>query len=161
MSNMEKKKLVFFDFATHYGGSRQSTLVLAKELQKYCDVIILDAYGTCVGYIETIKRYELRYIVVQPDAKRTYIGGSNKVDRWFRAIRNSGEMLVFINRLRKILKEIGPDVISVNAYKSLFFISRAVGKKIPITYYLRGEGAYPMVLQQIRLEKYIACNRAF
>lgn len=139
----KRRKLVFFDFATHYGGSRQSTLVLARELQKYCDVVILDAYGTCAGYIEAIKRYGIRYIVVQPSAKRTYVGGLNKIDRWFRVIRNSGEMLIFINRLRRILKEVSPNVISVNAYKSFFFISRAVGKKIPITYYLRVEGAYP------------------
>jgi len=139
----KKKKIVFFDCALHFGGSKQNTLLLARELQNYCEVYIVDAYGTCPEYLQAIDQYGLQRFIVQPEAKKAYIGGTNSFDRICRVIGHTGQMFYFVKQLRQVLAEISPQVISVNAYKSLFYVARATKTDIPITYYVRLEGEFP------------------
>jgi len=137
-------KVLFFDFATHFGGSRQSTLLLADELKKHCEVYIADAYGTCIPYLNALNRSGIQYFVVQPQARYSYVGHyDSPLLRTIKVLKSMPEMICLIDKMRKIIKHIEPDVISVNGYKSLFFTARAIDNKIPITYYVRGERLYP------------------
>ena len=136
---------VFFDCIICYGGSNQSTVLIIKEMQKHCDVMVLDAYGTCKEYHEALRHNGIKTVVIQPSANRTYIGrdirsGRRRIGRLIASIP---EMICFIRRLKHTIKETAPKAIWVNSYKAFFFLSLAIDKSIPIAYYARGENTYP------------------
>ena len=134
---------VFFDCVTHFGGSSHSTVLIIREIQKSCDVMVLDAYGTCKEYHEELKRGGIKTIVIKPNPKRPYIGGSSKLGRFMRFVASTPEMIDLIWRLRRTIKSLSPRAVWTNSYKALFPLSRAIGSSLPLAYYVRGEGMYP------------------
>ncbi len=112
-SNIVKKPFVFFECVNHFGGSNQSTILLIKEIQKYCNIIVLDGYGTCREYFDSLKQNGINCSVIQPKAKMTYIGRSSKSGkrRIGRLIASVPEMIRFIRRLRCVIEKINPRAI--------------------------------------------------
>lgn len=51
ISPQHEGPLVYFDFATYYGGSFTATVQLIRELIRLTDVEVIDVYGTCEPYI--------------------------------------------------------------------------------------------------------------
>lgn len=135
---------VFFDCIIHFGGSNQSTILIIKEMQKYCDVVVLDAYGTCKEYHEALRSNGIKTIVIKPNPKRSYIGGDSKLERFIRSVASVPEMLDLIRRLRRTIKALSPRAVWTNSNKGLFVLSRAVGSRYPLAYYARGERMYPL-----------------
>lgn len=138
-----KKPIVFFEFAMHFGGSNLSTLLLIREMRKYENIAVVDAYGCCRQHLDFMSEFNIPYHIVQPNARRTVIGGSNFFIRAGRVMVSSLEMLGFIKRLRSMLLDISPRAIWVNSYKALRFLTFAVGDKFPIALYVRVEGMHP------------------
>jgi glycosyltransferase involved in cell wall biosynthesis len=143
LSTGKKKTLVFFDCTIHFGGSNQSTLLMIREVQKSCDVIVLDAYGICREYHDAMKRWRINNRIALPNPKYWYIGGSNPLTRTARVLASGFEMVLLIRRLEQEIEDIQPSVVWTNSQKGFFFISHAVGRTVPIVYYARGEGMYP------------------
>lgn len=137
------RPFVLFDCVILYGGSVRSTVLIIKEMQKHCDVIVLDAYGTCKEYHKALKSYGIKTIVIQPNPKRSYIGRTTKLGRIGRLVASIPEMTDLVLRLRRTIKKLSPKAIWVNGRKSLFLLSRAVGSRYPLAYYARGENMYP------------------
>jgi len=139
----EKKRLVFFDCITHFGGSGQVTLRTIKEMQKHCEVLVLDAYGVCKEYHDALKRFKIANQVLLSDAKYCCIGGSNFLSRASRVLAGGAEMLKLIGALKKKVAEIQPDAIWTTSNKGLFYLLHAVGKDVPVVFFAHGEKSYP------------------
>ena len=134
---------VFFDCVTHFGGSNHSTVLIIKEMQRHCDVVVLDAYGTCKEYHEALKSHGIKTTVIQPNPKRPYIGGLTRFERLQRFVASTPEMIDLVRRLRRALEHLSPRAIWTNGRKALFLLSRAVDSHYPLAYYARGENMYP------------------
>jgi len=140
---------VFFDGVTHFGGSYRSTVLIIKEMQKYCDVIVIDIYGACDDYTTELKRYGIKTIVVKRSyANTAYIVGKSRLVRLVNFIKKLPETIGIILQLRRIIDQIKPQAIWINSRKALFFLSRAVGKRYPLAYYCRGENMYPWFISR-------------
>lgn len=140
---------VFFEGVTHFGGSYRSTVLIIKEMQKYCDVIAVDIYGACDEYTKELKRYGIKTIIVKPNPiKGAYVSGQSKLARFIHFMLKLPETIDIIRRLRRIINDISPQAIWVNSRKALFFLSRAVGKRYPLAYYSRGENMYPWLMSR-------------
>ena len=87
-----KPRLVFFDFVTHYGGAQRSTVYLLQHLRRSFDIHIVDPYGVCSEYQQTLQRNELAVTVLKPEAKAHYIGGNGSTKRFGRLIRQCPEL---------------------------------------------------------------------
>jgi len=142
-STRQKKLLVFFDAIVHFGGSGQVTLRTIKEMKRYCDVLVLDAYGVCREYHEAMKRFGIASEVLLEGSKYHRIGGRGRLGRGWRVLAAGLEMLKVIRRLRTRLAEIQPDAVWTTSNKGLFFLSRAAGKEVVMVYFAHGERAYP------------------
>jgi glycosyltransferase involved in cell wall biosynthesis len=116
---------------------------MIREIQKSCEVIVLDAYGVCKEYHEAMRRWGINNRVVLKNPRYSYIGGANLFARAGRILASGLEMKQLVGRLRQEIEDIQPDVVWTNSQKGFFFVSRAVGKSLPIIYYARGEGMYP------------------
>jgi glycosyltransferase involved in cell wall biosynthesis len=136
-------RLVFFDCVTHFGGSNQSTLLTIREMQKRCEVIVLDAYGVCREYHDTMERFAIKNIVVQPNPKYSYVGGLTPLARIGRILAGSVEIAQLVKRLGKTLGDISPDAIWTNSHKGFCFLCWAVASRIPLVYFVRSESMYP------------------
>jgi len=141
---MGKGPLVFYDSVTHFGGGYQSTVLIARELHKLCDIVVLDAYGACKEYCDVLKRGGVKTIVLKPNPIRPLIGGNTKLERVFRYAMSIPRITDLLLRLRRTLKELSPRAIWTNQNKALFLLSRAVGDSFPLAFYTRGEGYYPV-----------------
>ncbi len=136
-------RLVFFDCVTHFGGSNQSTLLTIREMQKHAEVIVLDAYGVCREYHDTMERFAIKNIVVQPNPKYSYVGGLTPLARISRILAGSVEIAQLVKRLGKTLGDISPDAVWTNSHKGFWFLSMAADKRLPLVYFVRGESMYP------------------
>ena len=138
------KKLVLFDCFTHFGGSAQITLRTIKEMQKHCEVLVLDGYGACEEYNEMLKCFEIANMVLLSGAKYYRIGGRSFLSRGCRALASGPEMFKLIGVLRKKIAEIQPDAIWTTSQKGLFCLSRATDGTVPIVWFAHGENTRPM-----------------
>ena len=141
--NQEVRPLVFFDCVTHYGGSNHSTVYMISEMQRNCEVIVLDAYGTCKAYTEALKNHQIKSQVVFPQARRTYIGGSFPMERALCFATSLPDLLALIRRLRLLMKRLNPSVVWTNSHKGLFLLGRASHKQVSLAFYARGQNTYP------------------
>ena len=120
---MEKKKILFFDFITHFGGAQQCTTLLCSELKEEYDISIVDAYGFCDKYLGSLRSYGLTPHILVPNAKKVYIGNKNKkFKRLWSLVKQIPGLLVVQNRLINQVLKINPSVIWTNSIKSFFFL---------------------------------------
>ncbi|MDA8139147.1 MAG: glycosyltransferase family 4 protein [Desulfobacteraceae bacterium] len=132
-------RIVFFDFNINFGGAPQGTVYLAERLSKNADVHILDAYGSCKLYCNSIRKSRIPLHILCPDAKRHFIGYSQKpIRRLLSLIGSIPELLLLRKALIAKISELKPSAIWVNNEKSLVFISTCLKiRKIPIVIYIR------------------------
>jgi glycosyltransferase involved in cell wall biosynthesis len=139
-STTARRKLVCFDFVTHFGGGQRYASSLCKRLSEFDDVTILDAYGRSPDYLETLRSANIPVEVLLPDAKYTYIGLRGKpVRRVCRVLQQVPEFLRLRRRLADAIQRIDPDVIWTNGYKALLLLMsvRRV-RKYPLAYWAQG-----------------------
>lgn len=140
MTSSFRRKVVFFDCVTHFGGAQRSTLTLCRDLSRFFDVVIVDGYGACPEFLEAIAMAGLPCRVVLPEARHYYIGAQGRIfRRLWRVMRQLPELWELRRRLQALLTEIRPDLVWVNDAKPLMFLTRA-GRRadLPVVLYARG-----------------------
>jgi len=137
--NHQNRPLVFLRSVTHLGGSERSTLALICELRKHHPVTVLDFYGCCPEYLGLMRELQIEFRVVMPQARSHIIGGRSLPDRIWQMARSLPEMVRFIRLLRRTLYQIQPRMIWTNDEKAMFSVRRAVGRKVPLALFLRGQ----------------------
>jgi glycosyltransferase involved in cell wall biosynthesis len=117
------KRIVFFDFITHYGGAQRSTVLLCSRLKKNYDVQILDAYGFCKPYISDLIANDLTLHILKRKNKNVVIGNAGKpLLRFFSMIRQIPTFAIIAFRLCVRINKIEPDLIWTNSFKALIFL---------------------------------------
>ena len=125
--------LVYCEFAAYYGGSFTSVVNLIRHLRHLTDIKVIDVYGTCVPYIEDLKRLGISPVVLFPDWHgRTIIGGQNRIERSARMALSIPHSLRVVARLRKTLADLRPRAMWVDQEKTLFFAWLAAPRALPI-----------------------------
>lgn len=133
--------IVFIDFAHNYGGSRQSTVLLVRELRRLMtEVVVIDAYGTCDEYISDLKRVGVTPILLSPNwSGKATIGGRKGIQRLGKMFFSIPNMVQLASRLREVLRDVRPRAICMNTSKSLFVTWLAAPRDIPVIFYVRSE----------------------
>lgn len=135
-----KKRLLFFDFITHFGGAQRSTVLLCKRLKDQYDIQIVDAYGYCNPYLVKISDSGLPLHILMQRDKGVVIGHSES--QWLRLaslFKQMPHFLILTKRLITTIKKLKPDLIWTNNIKSLFFLSCcSYFNGIPIGLYAHG-----------------------
>lgn len=120
----KKKKLVFFDFITHYGGAQRSTVLLCRRLKVFYDIQIIDAYGCCKPYLKDISSSALPLYVLKWGSSEVVIGQNSASPRRFLSLfRQTPQFIKLIVKLNKTINRIAPDLIWTNSTKALFCLS--------------------------------------
>lgn len=128
--------LVYFEFATYYGGSFTSVVNLIRQLRHLTDIKVIDVYGTCVPYIEDLKSLGITPVVLFPDWQGgTTIGGRSRLERAAKMVCSIPHSLRVAARLRKALADLRPRAMWVDQEKTLFFASIAAPRNLPIAVY--------------------------
>jgi glycosyltransferase involved in cell wall biosynthesis len=121
---MSKKKLVFFDFITHYGGAQRSTVLLCERLKPFYDIQIIDAYGYCGPYLAEISSNALPLHVLNGSNSDVVIGHNTALHlRFLSLARQTPHLISLIFKLNKTINQIAPDLIWTNSAKALFCLS--------------------------------------
>jgi glycosyltransferase involved in cell wall biosynthesis len=115
-------KLVFFNFTINYGGGPQYTVHLNKLLSRNHEVHVIDAYGSCLPYIEAIREAGVQTHILCPEEKKVFIGNKG-IQRYINALRMLPQFYKLRNRLQDILGQIKPDAVWTINEKSLTFIN--------------------------------------
>ena len=119
-----KKKLVFFDFITHYGGAQRASVLLNSRLRPYYDIQIVDAYGCCHAYVSDLLSNKLPVHVLMGYSKDVVIGHSgSRLRRFISLFRQIPRLFKLLVNLNVTIKRISPDLIWTNSVKALFFLS--------------------------------------
>ncbi len=137
---MKNRKLLYFDFVTHFGGSQRSTALLCSCLKQFYDVRVIDVYGICGDYIEALADYNIPTHVLLPAAKMVYIGHKGKpFKRTWSLIKQSCILFEVRRQLIRQILQINPDLIWTNSYKALLFLVTNLRlRKYPTVFYARG-----------------------
>jgi glycosyltransferase involved in cell wall biosynthesis len=122
--NNIKKRVVFFDFVTSYGGAQQSTVSLCGRLKKVYDVYVIDAYGHCEKYLDGLSQFDVPVRVLIPDAEDLYIGHANKpLRRIWSAIKQLPTLWTLRKRLAENVRDIRPGLVWTTSHKALLFLA--------------------------------------
>jgi len=136
----KKRKIIFFDFVTHYGGAQRSTVFVLKQLKNFDEIYVIDAYGFCERYINALAAHKIPTHILLPGARTVYIGHSGKIlKRALSLLKQLPILIKLRSRLIKKIREINPDVIWTNSYKALLFLLPNFRlRRYPVFFYARG-----------------------
>jgi glycosyltransferase involved in cell wall biosynthesis len=132
-----QKTIVFFDLPTHYGGAQAATVPLACRLQRYYDMHFVDAYGASERFLQHVQAVGLRNHIVRPQKGPTYFGYYDRpLVRLFRIVRQTPDLWRTARALRKLLDDLAPDLIWVQAPKALLLLALSgAARHVPVAYY--------------------------
>jgi len=137
---MRKRRLVYFDFVTHYGGAQRSTVTLLKALTSRFDVHVVDAYGVSQEYARALLAQNVDVTVLQPGAGTVYIGANGQgTRRILHMIRQLPAFWHLGRRLRDRVDSLQPEILLTNSYKALalLYVSGMYSRS-RIVFYARG-----------------------
>lgn len=117
-------KICFFDFITLVGGATKGTVFLLERLKKQgIDAEVINAYGTCLEYLDDLKGSKIDYTILIDEIEKTTIGFSdNRLRRLFEIFMQIPIFLIIFKNLFLTLFRIKPSHVMVNNRKSLLFI---------------------------------------
>ena len=111
-------RVVFFDFVIHFGGAQQSTALLCNGLRATDDVQVIDAFGACELYSQTLQQSGVPFHVLLPGITRGYIGSQGRPLRRAVAIASKlGLHYKLRSCLARTVRQIDPDLIWTNTPK--------------------------------------------
>lgn len=148
MTKAEKRKLVFFDFVTHFGGAQQCTVLLCEQLNRTEEVHVIDAYGCCRKYVDALTEKDIPIHVLVADAKEVFIGYKGRpLIRMWSLFRQLHTLLKLRKRLVKQVININPDLVWTNSSKALMFLAMSSRlRKYHTALYAHGWYRKPQVL---------------
>ena len=140
MTSSNMKRLVFFDFVTHFGGAQQSTVSLGQRLQTHHQLNVLDAYGACGEYLTAWNKIDVATSILQPQAQEVYVGHSHQpFKRAWGLLRQGGHLFKLAQQLKTQLNQLSPDFIWTNSLKGLAVLySAGAMSRYPVAWYARG-----------------------
>ena len=119
-----KKRLLFFDFVTHYGGAQRSTVLLCSRLKGLYDIQIVDAYGYCKPYIADLSSFELPLHILSQRSTNVVIGNTERaLLRIITILRQTPQFFMLTMKLIASIQRLQPDLIWTNSMKSFFLLS--------------------------------------
>lgn len=129
--------IVFFEFATTYGGARQSTVETAARLAKHVSVTVVDAYGCCPPFVEGVRASGVPLEIIKPQPARI-VGGATLgyVSRFTHLAAALPDLADVRWRLKRRLRQLQPTVICCNETKGMA-IASTLGL-CPVVGYMRG-----------------------
>ncbi len=120
MTDTKNRKLVFFDFVTHFGGAQQCTVRLCEELVKKYEVHAVDAYGCCREYLDAMASINVPVHVLMPQARSVVIGNhGRKLRRIMSILKQLPALLTLRRRALREIARIQPDLVWTNSTKAL------------------------------------------
>lgn len=137
---MTKRRLVYFDFVTHYGGAQRSTVTLLKALTSRFDVHVVDAYGVSQEYTRALLAQDVDVTVLQPGAGVCYIGANGQgMKRVLNLVRQLPALWHLGRRLRDRVDALQPDILLTNSYKALALLyASGMYSRSRVAFYARG-----------------------
>jgi len=137
---MPKKRMIFFDFVTHYGGAQRSTVYALKRLTPFFDILVLDPYGACADFQSALAEEGIPVETLVPSARNVYIGHQgNPIKRGCHFVRQIPQMLRLGARLFRAVRRLRPEVVLTNSPKAICFLyAISWFKRVPIAFYARG-----------------------
>lgn len=143
-------RLVYFDFTNNFGGAPQSMTYLAQCLAREHDVQVIDVYGRCQAYHDTLRASGLACRVLLPEARWLYIGQAGLRRLWAFA-RQLPDFLRLGMRAGAAIRALDPDVIWVMNEKSLTVLGLNPRlRRYPIVLFVRGWGTPNQVSPWLR-----------
>lgn len=133
------RKIVFYDFVTHFGGAQRCTTLLSQRLRKNYDIQVWDAYGCCDRYVADLRKRDIPFKVILPRRHNVVIGGVGRLQRYLRVLCNLPVFAqILLNMFRKMALE-KPDLMWTNSTKALPFLFICTAAwKVPIALYAHG-----------------------
>lgn len=153
--NLNKHRIVFFEYVHHYGGAQRSTLDVIQSLRSLGhEVLILDACGRCEEFKNAVRNLELRYIAFN---RSLDFGGG-----WRSQISAVWKYMLNFLLLFRILRREKPLFMftcSTKSFYSLFLCKWIFRNKL--FFFIRGlnEDALPSVTTIRLINKY--ANKVF
>lgn len=140
MTDVRRQRIAFFDFVTQFGGGQAATVLLCEELRRCYDVHVIDAYGTCTRYVETVAAHGLPLEVLQPGARTVCIGQRGRPLARAAALgRQLPALWRLCRALRGVCHRLQPRLIWTNSAKALAFLWwSGVARRIPVAFYAHG-----------------------
>jgi glycosyltransferase involved in cell wall biosynthesis len=133
-------RCVFFDIIIHNGGASQLASDISRRLAIAHDVEVLDAFGACGEYIESLRKNNIKTTVLVPNVQRSCIGANhNKFLRIWRMLKQLPTFWQLRNSLIRQLRQINPDVIWTNSFAALLLLSFSrFLRNFPVAMYVCG-----------------------
>lgn len=122
-------RIVFFDFVTQYAGKPRLTLDLIERLRDAAEVRVVDPYGTCAEYVEAMNQRQIAHEVLQPESRRTRVGGTWFGPRLLGFVRSAPDLLQLQRRLRRALLSAPTDLVWTSSLKGAAVALRAIGRR--------------------------------
>lgn len=130
-------RIIFLEAVQNFGGSSKSTLELATRLlAEKNEVLIVDFWGCCESYIEQCEKEKVPYKLLDPREKPIMLSNKGKMNKVLNYITYIKTNEKYKNKLKRIIAEFKPDLISVNSTKTLAILKPS--KYYKIAYFARG-----------------------
>lgn len=132
-------RIIFFDFVTQYAGKPRLTLDLIDRMRDRIAFTVLDPYGICEEYVESMRRRQIDYDVLMPGATRTQVG--HKGNAWRRRlgfVAGAPSLIRLKRRLSLALTHHNPDLVWTSSLKGAALILRSIGRRpLPVAFHYR------------------------
>lgn len=113
-------KIVFVEAVHNFGGSTKSTLELASRLQEFGhEVVLIDFWGSNQPFTDAVKEYGIKLKVIDSIGKPKVLKNNSRLKTLINKIAHVPVFLTYRKKIDILLKEISPDVVSVNNLKCL------------------------------------------
>lgn len=124
-------KIVFLEAVHNFGGSTKSTLELASRLKKLGhDVVLIDLWGANQPFIKAVSDLDLQLLIANPGKKPEILSVSSKIKTIFNKITHVPVFFKYRKKVTKILREIAPDIVSVNNFKCLTLLKKGESYRV-------------------------------
>ncbi len=132
--------IVFFEYASNYGGAIRCTVEEAIRLKDHAKVSVIDPYGCCKPFGEALATAGIDHHVLDPRDEARVVGGhGNPITRGLRILASLPHEHAIRGKVAKVVKKIGGTVLCSSSTKGVCTIAtiRAL-KHIPTVAYLHG-----------------------
>lgn len=134
-------RVVFFDFVTEFAGKPRCTLELMHALRDDVDFVVLDAYGTCAEYLDTVRAQGYECRVMLEGARSVKVGHRESLlMRPIAVLRAIPELIRLRNALAAELRGGSVSGVWTSSLKGALVARRALrraGARVPVWLHFR------------------------
>lgn len=124
-------KILFLEASQSFGGAQKSTLDIASQLQRIGhQILIVDFWGSSEEFIQEIKVYNLNYMILENRQDSIIISNPVLSKKIRNGLKFTYKNIIYRNKLKDIINEFSPDIVSVHNIKCLSILERNAAYKI-------------------------------